>query len=98
MALYDSVLTSHLSRFQTRQIFTHYMSKTIQDKFIDLLGNEILYSILEQVKGDRFCSITLDCTPDINHDEQMFLVLRHVHIPALIMKLLYSYMNILLVF
>ena len=39
MALYDSVLASHLSRVQTKQIFTHYMSKTIQDEFIDLLGN-----------------------------------------------------------
>ena len=39
----------------------------------------ILYSILEQVKGDRIYSIILDCTPDINHDEQMSLVLRQVH-------------------
>ena len=29
MALYDSVLASHLSRVQTKQIFTHYMSKII---------------------------------------------------------------------
>ena len=40
MALYDSVLASHLSRVQTKQIFTHYMSKTIQDEFIDLLGRK----------------------------------------------------------
>ena len=29
MSLYDSVLASHLSRVQTKQIFTYYMSKTI---------------------------------------------------------------------
>ena len=79
MALYESVLASHLSRVQTKQIFTHCMSKTIQDEFIDFLGNKILYSILEHVKGDGFYSIILDCTPDINPDEQTSLVLRHVY-------------------
>ena len=79
MSLYDSVLASHLSRVQTKQIFTHYISKTIQDEFIDLLGKEILYSILEQVKGDRLYFVMLDCTLDINHDEKMSLVLRRVH-------------------
>ena len=78
MAVYDSVLAS-ASRVQTKQIFTHYMSKTIQDKCIDLLGNKILYSILGQVKSDCFYSIILDCTLDITHDKQMSLVLRHVY-------------------
>ena len=30
------------------------MSKTTQDEFMDLLGNKILCSVLEQFEGDRF--------------------------------------------
>ena len=46
MVLYDSVLASHLSRVQTKQIY----ELSIQDKFIDLLGNKILCPYLSKLR------------------------------------------------
>ena len=79
MALYDSVLAEHLRRIQSKQISDHYMSHTIQDEFIELLGKKVLDTILELIQVDRYYSIILDCTPDVNHEEQMTMIICHVH-------------------
>ena len=55
------------------------MSHTIQDEFIELLGKKILDTILELIQVDRYYSIILDCTPDVNHKEQMTMIICHVH-------------------
>ena len=55
------------------------MSHTIQDEFIESLGKKILDTVLELIQVDCYCSIILDCTPDVNHEEQMTMIIRHVH-------------------
>ena len=80
VAIYDVVLAEHLNRIKLRKNSDHYLGKNIQNEFIQLLGDKVLEEIISQIKQDRYYAIILDCTPDANHDEQMTMVIRHVHI------------------
>ena len=80
VATYDVVLAEHLNRIKLRKNSDHYLGKNIQNEFIQLLGDKVLEEIISQIKLDCYYAIILDCTPDANHDEQMTMVIRHVHI------------------
>lgn len=50
------------------------------------MGNEIRNNIIKKIKDGKYFSIILDCTPDVTHQKQMFLVLRYVHITTSLVK------------
>lgn len=80
IARFDPVLCEHTRRIKDNEIADHYLGKNMQNEFIQLLGNEVLQKIIKAVRDARYCSVILDCTPDISHQEQMTVILRCVEI------------------
>lgn len=79
MAIFDPVMTEHLRRIQNKETRVHYLSNTIQNEIIALLGDKILEEIVRRVKKAKYFSIIMDCTPDKSHTEQLSVVLRVVN-------------------
>uniref|UniRef100_A0A8C2AU17 TTF-type domain-containing protein n=1 Tax=Cyprinus carpio TaxID=7962 RepID=A0A8C2AU17_CYPCA len=80
MAQFDSVMTEHIRRIQnqeTRRV--HYLSGTIQNEIIGIIGNKVLEEIVRRVHRAKYYSVIMDCTPDVSHKEQLSIVLRIVN-------------------
>ena len=55
-----------------------YLSKTICDEFIELIGTTLLDTIVKELKKCKFYSVSLDSTPDITKIDQLTLIVRYV--------------------
>ena len=74
----DTLLAEHLqSAHQHRNAL--YTSKTIQNEIIDICGNIIRETILEEIRAARYFSIMVDEATDAANDEQLTVSLRYVH-------------------
>ncbi|XP_069800079.1 zinc finger MYM-type protein 1-like [Dendropsophus ebraccatus] len=76
---FDLVLKEHLQRAK-EGTNVHYLSKDMQNKFLQLIAEAVIEIIIQKVKQAKFFSIIVDCTPDISKQEQLSLVLRYVEI------------------
>lgn len=54
----------------------HYLSKRIQNEFIELMANHVKKKIVNKVLKSKYYSIILDCTRDIARIEQLSIILR----------------------
>ena len=75
VASYVPVLSEHVPKVKAQEISHHYMSKDVHNEYIQLLGRKVLDKIVKQIQKDRYYSLILDCTPDINHEEQMTMII-----------------------
>ena len=82
MAMYEKVMKDHLDRIQSKETYPHYLSKVIQNEFIELIGSKIVTEILRICKAAKYYSIILDATPDISHQDQLTMILRFVNIDS----------------
>ena len=81
LAKYDPVLREHLLRIQLGNKFaTSYLSPTIQNEFVEILGENVRSKIIEQVKEAKYFSMIFDSAPDISYKDQTSHVLRYVMI------------------
>lgn len=55
-----------------------YLSKTIQNEIIEMLGDHVRKKILNDVFQAKYYMIMFDCTPDVSHTEQMSQVIQYV--------------------
>ena len=55
-----------------------YLSSTIMEELVELMGNEVFARILHELKSAKFYSISVDSTPDISHVDQLTCVVRYV--------------------
>jgi hypothetical protein len=70
-------MTEHLRRVMHKETNHHYFSKNIQNEVIHLLGNEVRSGqVISKIKKAKYFSVILDCTPAINHTEQMSVTFR----------------------
>lgn len=70
-------LANHIEKFSNRghgQV--SYLSSTISDEFIQLLGEYVLSKILKEAK---YFGIIVDSTPDLQHVDQLSFILRYVN-------------------
>ena len=57
---------------------TSYLSSTIKEELIELMGNEVFLRIMDELKSAKCYSISVDSTPDISHVDQLTCVVRYV--------------------
>lgn len=51
-----------------------YLGKTIQNELTECISDKIMEEMVSEVKEWKYYSLILDCTPDVSHHEQMFVV------------------------
>ncbi|XP_067140986.1 zinc finger MYM-type protein 1-like [Centruroides vittatus] len=78
LGTFDPVMQDHIQRIATKQIHQSYLSKTVQNEIINLIGNKLKNKIFDRIKYGKYFAVILDCTPDISHQEQMSLSIRYV--------------------
>lgn len=80
-------LLSKLDPFLEQHIRTHanqgrgqtsYLSSTVMEELIELMGNEVFLQIVDKCRSAKFYSISVDSTPDISHIDQLTCVVRYV--------------------
>ncbi|CAF2168304.1 unnamed protein product [Rotaria magnacalcarata] len=71
----DEVLRQHLEKCNKN---ASYISKTIQNQIISIIGELILKQIIEEVKQAHFYTVLLDETTDISNVEQASLCIRYI--------------------
>ena len=55
-----------------------FISSTICNELIDIMGEKVRKLITDQVKETKYFSLTVDSTPDISHIDRLAFVLRYV--------------------
>lgn len=76
MSRYDPVLMEHVNEVKNKKNKVHYLSKDIQNELISLMGNQIRNTVTDRVRGAKYFSILLDCTPDTFHKKQLSCIIR----------------------
>ena len=72
---------------------TTYLSPTIQNELIKLLGKKVKHLILEEIKAAKYFSILLDSTPDVSHIDQMALIVRYVKVDSIEVQIKELFLN-----
>lgn len=80
---YDSIMREHLEKVKEyrqkgERLPSHYLSWRSQNEFIELCGQHVQNTILEERLQSIYFSIICDATPDISNVEQNTLLLRYV--------------------
>lgn len=84
-AKFDPIAAEHLRRIQTSTSMTHYVDDQIQNEILSLLSDTINENILKMIiyiyreRDAKYYSIILGTTPDINHINQMAIIIRFVY-------------------
>ena len=55
-----------------------YLPANICEEFIELMGQQVFCTILEEVKGSKYYSISVDSTPNISHRDQLTFTVRYI--------------------
>lgn len=72
-------MSEHIRTIQNQKAKVHYLSGTIQNEIIALIGNKALEEIVRRVHRAKYYSVIMDCTLDVSHEEQLSIVLRIVN-------------------
>ena len=75
----DEVLNNHL---QNTAGNATYLSPTIQNEMIDIIGKSILETVVSKVKEAGIFSVLMDETTDASHQEQVSVMVRFVDTTA----------------
>lgn len=79
IAEFDPFLAKHISRYgNPGSGHTSYLSSTICEEFIQLMGNKVLKTIVMEILRAKYFSLIIDSTPDISHVDQLTYVIRYV--------------------
>lgn len=81
LAEFDPVMQEHVRRvLKKEEKQATYLSKTIQNEFINTISNGIKKHIVNAIIKSKYYSIILDCTPDASKTEQMTMIIRYISI------------------
>lgn len=77
IAKFDPFLAQHINIHSNRGSgHTSYLSKTTIEEFVLLMHNRVLKTIVEELSGAKYFSVTVDSTPDVSHLDQLTIVVR----------------------
>ena len=80
LAKCDAFLASHIEKFgNCGRGNVSYLSSTICDEFIQLVGKYITEMISKEVKKSKYFGIIVDSTPDVQYLDQLTFIIRHVN-------------------
>ncbi|XP_047123009.1 zinc finger MYM-type protein 1-like [Hydra vulgaris] len=76
---FDPFLSSHIENHGGKgKGSVSYLSSTICDELIDVIRKQVMKTILSEIRGAKFYSISVDSTPDISHVDRLSCVFRYV--------------------
>ena len=79
LAKYDSFLAQHIAMFVNKgRGNPSYLSSTICEELISLMGSKVLDKIIDELKSAKFYSVSVDSTPDVTHSDQLTFIVRYV--------------------
>lgn len=81
IAEFDPFLSEHLEKYGQRgRGSTSYLSSTICEEVIGLMGDKTKREIAEEIQQAKYFSVIIDSTPDLSHVDQLTFVFRFVKI------------------
>ena len=78
LAKRDPVLMELKNRIIKLTTKKHYLSNTIQNELINIVAKKVEKELMTQLTKAKYYALSLHCTPDISHKEQMTVILRFV--------------------
>lgn len=79
IAEFDPFLKNHISEFGNNgKGTTLYLSFTVFEQFIEIMGEKVKKTIVNEIKNAKYFSIIVDSTPDISHTDQLAFIFRYV--------------------
>nr|XP_006009390.1 PREDICTED: zinc finger MYM-type protein 1-like [Latimeria chalumnae] len=76
---YDAFLAQHINKHGNMGCgHASYLSSTICEEFIALLGEKVFEHIVKELKEAKYFSVLVDSTPDISNLDQLMCVVRYV--------------------
>lgn len=80
LAQFDPFLMEHLQKYgQKSRGKVSYLSSTICEEFIGLMGDKIKQTIATELERAKNFSVVVDSTPDMSHVDQLTFVFRFVN-------------------
>lgn len=67
-------------RLQNHEIHHHYLGHNTQNNFISVLAYNVQLFNVKFLKEAKYFFVILDCTQDVNHQEQMTLIMQCVNL------------------
>jgi len=77
-AKFDPIMQDHVTRILKNEIKDHYCGKNILNELIQIMADKVTATIISKALKAKYYSIITDCTPDVNHIEQLPLTIRFV--------------------
>ncbi|CAG5993067.1 unnamed protein product [Menidia menidia] len=79
LAEFDPFLKDHIRKFgQMGRGNTSYLSSTICEEFIELMGAKTKQAIADELQASKYYSIIVYSTPDLSHVDQLTFIFRFV--------------------
>lgn len=76
---FDPFLADHMQNCGNRgKGSTSYLSANICNEFINIMGQQVLTTIVNELKAAKYYSISVDSTPDLSHVDQLTFIARYV--------------------
>jgi hypothetical protein len=95
LAKFDPTKQEHVRRIEDGETHDHYLGHQIQNELIELMASEVKKIIIDKLKLAKNFSIILDCTPDVCHKEQMYLIVRFVDVSHCDIKVVEQFIEFL---
>lgn len=79
LAKFDPFLAKHIETHGNKgRGHVSYLSSTICDEFILIMGNEVIKRIVDELKLSKYYPIIVDSTPDVSKIDQLTLIVRYI--------------------
>ena len=79
LSKFDPFLSEHITSYGNKgRGNPSYLSSTVCDEIICLMGNNVLQRIVEEAHKAKHFSFSVDSTPDISHVDELSFTIRRI--------------------